>query len=44
MVIDDMLHEMLLRALEHADASGDFLIAALLSHCIALMESRSTEA
>jgi hypothetical protein len=38
--IDDML----LRALEHADASGDVLIAALLSQSVALVESRLTEA
>lgn len=44
MVIDDTLHDMLLRALEHADASGDFLIAALLSQCIALIEVRPTAA
>ncbi|USU08882.1 hypothetical protein NF700_00730 [Sphingomonadaceae bacterium OTU29MARTA1] len=36
----ESLQEQLVRALEHADASGDFLIAALLSQCLALIKER----
>ena len=41
MVVEqDGLQEQLVRALEHADTSGDFLIAALLSQCLALIDDR----
>lgn len=39
-VEQDALQEQVVLALERADATGDFLIAALLSQCLALMESR----
>ena len=40
MVVEDTLQEMVLRALKQADASGDFLIAALLSQCATLIAER----
>lgn len=42
MTIDDTLQEMVARALQEADASGDFLIAALLSQCVSLLEERGS--
>ena len=43
MVVEqDVLREQLVRALEHADNSGDCLIAALLSQCLALMDDRES--
>ncbi len=38
------LREQLARALEHADADDDSLIAALLSQCLALMDERRAAA
>ncbi len=36
----DRLREQVVRTLELADQSGDFLIAALLSQCLALLDER----
>ena len=44
MVVEDTLQDMVLRALQQADASGDFLIAALLSQCVTLLEEREAPA
>ncbi len=41
MVVEqDTLHELVMSALAKADGTGDFLIAALLSQCLALIEER----
>lgn len=41
MVVEqDTLQEQVARALAQADATGDFLVAALLSQCLALMHER----
>ncbi len=39
-VEQDRLREQIVRTLEQADRSGDFLIAALLSQCLALIDER----
>jgi len=41
-VEQDALQEQVVLALQRADATGDFLIAALLSQCLALMEDRES--
>lgn len=38
------LRNQVVRALEQADAGGDFLIAALLSQCLALIDERELPA
>ncbi|WP_156143756.1 hypothetical protein [Sphingomonas taxi] len=41
MVEQDNLEQQLVRALQQADATGDCLIAALLSQCLDLMHHRA---
>ncbi len=41
MVEQDNLEQQLVRALQEADATGDCLIAALLSQCLDLMHHRT---